>query len=340
MGLPLDNPDFALLGKIRVKEEGVEKVAQGIGIPWCGKAHKVWKANLKRDNRIIQRSSIPWNRVDYKVELLEDLIDIPIDCIDEGDLVDLCMQRSAERGSGCDAPAEIPGRPTSSDGAWESSEGLHTPVTPSLRPPKTRKRQYSWRKSSKKEICRRIRIFNPLEFRILRGKELTRKNKESANYREAESTFLGTTDDDGMVTSPNSDVTIQEAVWNADENRLVARKRFVPRKRLLPYSVKSFKESLKASSKIVTFIALYLAILTNVLGGLINIKRYERKSTVGTLTSLPRSESSRDYSCYYSFSILRKFLANILSFNKELWPNVIIDAYWKENKRLKRWKGI
>ena len=240
----------------------------------------------------------------------------------------------------CDAPAEIPGRPTSCDGAWESSEGLLTPVILSLRPPKTRKRQYSWRNSSKKEICRRIRIFNPLEFRNKRERELTRKNKESTNYREAESTFSGTTDDDGMVTSSNSDVTIRKAVWNADENRLVARKRFVPGKRLFPYSVKSFKESLKASSKIVTFIALYLAILTNVLGGLINIKRYERKSTVGTSTSLPRSKSSRDYSCYYSFSILRKFLANILSFNKELWPNVIIDAYWKENKQLKRWKGI
>ena len=44
MGLRLDNPDFTLQGKIPVKEEGVEKVAQGIGRPWCCKAHKVWKA--------------------------------------------------------------------------------------------------------------------------------------------------------------------------------------------------------------------------------------------------------------------------------------------------------
>ena len=217
----------------------------------------------------------------------------------------------------CDAPAEISGWPTSSDGAWKSSEGLLTPVTPSLRPPKTRKRQYSWRNSSKREICLRIRIFNPLEFRNEREKELTVKIQESTNCK-VESRLPHRPDDDGMVTSSNGDVTIRESAWNVDENRLVARKRFVPRKRLLPYSVKSFKESLKACSKIVTFIALYLAIVMNVLGGLINIKWYERKSTVGTSTSLPRSESSRDYRGYYSFSILRKFLANILGFNKEL----------------------
>ena len=238
----------------------------------------------------------------------------------------------------CDAPAEISEWPTSSDGAWESSEGFLTPVTPSLRPPKTRGRQYSWRNSSKREICMRIRIFNPLEFRNEREEELTCKNKESTNYREAESTFSGTPDDDGMVTSSNSDVTIQETVWNADENRLVARKHFVPRKRLLPYSVESFKESFKACSRIVTFIALYLAIVTNVLGGLINIKRYERRSTVGNSASLPQSKNSRDDNCYYSLSVLRKFLVNILGFNKELWPYVIMYPIWKENKQFKNGK--
>ena len=97
---------------------------------------------------------------------------------------------------------------------------------------------------------------------------------------------------------------------------------------------------LRACSRIVTFIALFLAIVTNVLGGLINIKRYERKSTVGTSASLPRFESSMSNSCYYSLSILRKFLANILGSDKELWPCVIIDINRKDNKRLKRRKGI
>ena len=33
-------------------------------------------------------------------------------------------------------------------------------------------------------------------------------------------------------------------------------------------------------------------------------------------------------------------MANIIGFDKELWPYVIIDTNWKDNKRLKRRKGI
>ena len=160
----------------------------------------------------------------------------------------------------------------------------------------------------------RMHIFNPLEFRKEREKELTFKSQKLTNCRKAESRFQGPPDDDGMVTSSNSDVTIRDTVRNADENRLVARKRFVPRERTPTYSVESFKRSFRACSQIVTFIALFLAIVTNLLGGLINIKRCGRKSTVGTSASLPRSESSRNDSCYYSFSILCKFLANISGF--------------------------
>ena len=81
-----------------------------------------------------------------------------------------------------------------------------------------------------------------------------------------------------------------------------------------------------------------MAIVTNVIGGLINIKRYERKSTVGTSASLQRSKNSRDDNCYYSLTVLRKFLANILGSNKELWPYVIMYPIWKENKQFKRGK--
>ena len=268
----------------------------------------------------------------------------PDSCIEGRVLVDLCKQMSGKRGSGCNAPAEIYKWPTSADGSCKSRRVFPTPVTPPLRPPKlarTGRKQYSWQNSSKREGCMHLRILKPLEFRKEK-KELTFKSQESKNCREAESTFPGPPDedgrkDDGMVTSSNSDVT---TLRNVEVNRLIARKRFVPRKRSLPYSVESFKESLKACSKIVTFIALYLAIVTNVLGGLINIKRYERKSTIGTSASLPRSESSRDYSCHYSFSIFRKFLVNILGFNKELWPYVIMYPIWKENKQFKNGKEI
>ena len=141
-----------------------------------------------------------------------------------------------------------------------------------------------------------------------------------------------------MVTSAISDVTIREAVWDPDVNKLIARKHLVSRKQLLPYSVKSITKAFKACSKIFTFIALYLAIATNVLGGLTNIIWYGKKSTVGNSNSLPRSESSRGDSCPYSFSIFRKCLDNILGFNQELWPYVIIYPIWRKNKLFRNGK--
>ena len=164
-----------------------------------------------------------------------------------------------------------------------------------------------------------IRILKPLKIRK-KKEELTFKSQESTNCQKAESRHPGSTTDDGMkyddiVASSNSDVP---TLRNVDVNRLIARKRFVPRKRSLTYSVRSFKRSLRAYTQIITFIALFLAIITNVLEGSINIKRYERKSAVGTSASLPRCESPRGYSCYCSFSILRKFLANVLGSDKEL----------------------
>ena len=184
-----------------------------------------------------------------------------------------------------------------------------------------------------------IRIFNPLKLRNKREKkELTVKIQESTNCK-AESTFSGRPDDDDIITSLNSDVNVRETVWHADENRLVARKHFVPRKRSLPYSVGSFGKLLKAYGRLVSFIALYLAIVTNVLGGLANITRYGKKSTVGNSDSLPRSESSGDYSCcHYSLSIFRKCLDNILRFNKELWSYGIIYPIWKKNKPFRKGK--
>ena len=179
-----------------------------------------------------------------------------------------------------------------------------------------------------------ISVFNH-KYQHINDKCKLKCSKMQEKETERECSFPGTPDDDGMVTSLNNDVT---TLWSVDVNRLIARKRFVPRKRSLPYSVGNFKESLRACSRIVTFIAFLLAIVTNVLVGLIDIKRYERKSTVGTSASLSRSENSRGNNCYYSLSVLRKFLANILGSDKELWPCVIMNTIWKENKQFKRRK--
>ena len=170
---------------------------------------------------------------------------------------------------------------------------------------------------------------------------MTFKSQESTNCQKAKARHPGSATDDGIkcddiVASSNSDVTIRDILWNAEVNRLIARKRYIPRKRLLTYSVGSFKRSLRACIRIITFIMLFIAITTSMLGGLINTRRCERKSTIGNSVSLPLCEYPMSYSCYSSLSILRKFLANILSSDEGLWPCVIMDTNWKDNKRLKK----
>ena len=66
----------------------------------------------------------------------------PDKCIEGSVLVDLCMQRSGRRESGCDAP--------------NASEELPTPMASSPRPPTlpaAQVRQYSWRHYAKKDVC-------------------------------------------------------------------------------------------------------------------------------------------------------------------------------------------
>ena len=250
----------------------MKEVAKDILRPAYREIHRVWLASKRKrktkdkreDRKIVRKGSMPWNQADYKAQLKKDLEDIrqklcrvlgkdlakkehsnveatsPVNRIEESVLVDLCEQRSGERGSGCNAPEEIYKFPASANVSCKSSEGFPTPVTSPLRPPKLARmarKQYAWRNSSKREVCMYIRILKPLEFRKEK-KELTFKSQESTNCRKAAFRFPGTPDDDGMVTSLNNDVT---TLWNVDVNRLIARKRFVPRKRSLPYSVGSFK---------------------------------------------------------------------------------------------------
>ena len=149
--------------------------------------------------------------------------------------------------------------------------------------------------------------------------------------REEESLLPGTPDGEGMVTSSISDVTIWEAVWELDVNKLVARKHLESRNRLCSYAEKGFEEAFKVYNKVVTFMTFYFAIVTNVLKGLTNIVRCERKNTVGNSKSLPHSESLRN-SSGYSFSTFLECLSDILGYNQELWLYTIIYAIWRKNK--------
>ena len=89
-----------------------------------------------------------------RVRILGEAKELPLDlqaiveaigldeCIEGSVLVDLCMQRSGRRESGCDAP--------------NASEELPTPVASSPRsptPPAAQVRQYSWRHYAKKKVC-------------------------------------------------------------------------------------------------------------------------------------------------------------------------------------------
>ena len=184
VGLLLDNPTFTFKGKIPVKEEEAEEVVKGVPNQGHQEVHRMWMASdrkiktedKRKDRGIVRESSMPWNQACYKAQLQKDLKDIrqkfsrvlgqdldksdnpfveatgPDKRIEGSVLVDLCMQRSGRRESGCDAP--------------KASEGFPTPVASPLRtptPPAAQVRQYSWRQYAKKEVCLYIRTLKPLK---------------------------------------------------------------------------------------------------------------------------------------------------------------------------------
>ena len=293
VGLLLNNPGFTFKGKISLKEERVEEVAKVVLRQAYRKVHRVWMASerkmktkdRRKDRKIVRGSSMPWNQAGYKAQLQKDLKDIrqklirvfgkdlaksdksfveatsPVNCIEGGVLVDLCMQRSGKRGSVCDAPNEADRFPRSADGSFEASKGFPTPVTSPLRPPKphrTEVRQYSWRDSTRKEVCMYIRKLKPLKTRKEK-EELKFKSQGATNCRNHSDVMVSGV----IVASPNSDVILQ----NVEVNRPIARKRYAPRKQLLMHSEGSFKSSLRVCSRTFTFIALLLAIVISVSGG-------------------------------------------------------------------------
>ena len=218
-----------------------------------------------------------------------------VKCIEGGVLVDLCMQRSGKRGNGCDAPNEADRFPRSADGSFKASEGLPTPMTSPLwppKPPRTEVRQYSWQNFTRKEVCMHIRTLKPLK---------TRKEKEELKFKRSGSTNCRNHSDvmvSGVIAKPDNDVTMRDIV---DVNRPIARKRYAPRKHLIVHSKGSLKSSLRVCSQTFTFIALILAIVISVVGGLFNIRLPKRKSTIGT------SSEPLDASRFLDSSVLSNF---------------------------------
>ena len=267
--------------------------------------------------------------------------------IEGGALVDLCIQRSEMKGSGCDAPKA----------SEEPLMAIETPL-PSPAMPAAQVRQYAYRLCAKKnkddirreiigvnkqsnhgssvlsqqaplvakahllDVVRKVgkserfkgKLLSDFKFkspRLRRGKVITSPllpsqkteegNQRSFVMREGNSLEIGLsnheyqhTNDICTLKCPKANKRGQEAqsrhpgstnyddiecdviiagngdVTRPDLNKPIARKRYVPRKQLFMPSEESFKSSLRICSRTFTFIALLLATVISVLGGLFN----------------------------------------------------------------------
>ena len=198
------------------------------------------------------------------------------------------------------------------------------PRTPT--PPAAQRRQYSWRKYVKKEVCLYIRTLKPLK---------TRKEKEELKFKRPGSTNCRNHSDvmvsGVIVTETNGDVTMR------DVNKPIARKRYAQKHSFV--SKKGFiKSSLRVCSRTVTKVALILAIVISILGGLFNIRLPERKSTIGTSSSLSPSEprivlSFLDYS---ALSSLGESAAAIIGISEGLCSCIHKVMFLNNSKQLIR----
>ena len=260
--------------------------------------------------------------------------------MEEGVSVDLCEQRSGERGSGCNAHEEIYKSHSLANVFYNSSEGFSTPVTSPLMPPKparTERKHYSWRNSSKREICMCIRILDPLELRNNNRKESMDENKRSMNYRETEYLFP---DGKGMVTSWISDVTIGEQDGKLGRNKLVARQYKRTQVCLRSSAEIGYGKVVKSYNMMIAIIAFYFIIVTHILKGITYSIRCERKNTVGNSGRVSEDEGMRNCRNDFFYTIL-KCLSNIWGYKHRLWLLLIIYGLWRRNKVFKKKdKGI
>ena len=235
----------------------------------------------------------------------------------------------------CNAPGEIYKSHTLSNVFYNSSEGFSTPVTSPLMPPKparTERKHYSWRNSSKREICMCIRILDPLELRNNSRKESMDENKRSMNYREAEYLFPG---GKGMVTSWISDVTVGEQDGKLGRNKLVARQYEKTRVCLRSSAEIGYGKVVKSYNKMIAIIAFYFIIVTHILKGITYSIWCERKSTVGNSGRVSEDEGMRNCRNDFFYTIL-KCLSNIWGYKHRLWLLLIIYGLWRRYKVFKK----
>ena len=137
------------------------------------------------------------------------------------------------------------------------SEGFPTPVASPPRtptPPAAKVKQYSWRNYAKKEVCLYIRTLKPLKTKKEEGK-LKFKRPGATNCQHPSDVIV-------------SDVIIRDIVVN----KPVAGKRYAPKKHSLVHTKRFLKSSLSVYSQTFTKVALMLAIVISILGGVFNVK--------------------------------------------------------------------
>ena len=256
----------------------------------------------------------------------------PVNCIEGGVLVDLCKQRSGERGSGCYGPEEIFKSPTLADISWRSSGGSSIPVTSPLMPPKparTGRKQYSWQNPPKKDICMHIRIINPWECGKEK-KEMTFKSQGSINCPHK-------TNDE--VASLNSYVTRAPAVLSVEEtSSLIARKRFLPTEYSALSLIDNFRKRWMAFKGFVSLLVIRLIMILGILGGIMEILRCERKRLIGNSMECVSSEELGNVRPPFPFYIFFECLSTIRIFQREFLNYDMIYLVWGRNKMVTRGK--
>ena len=225
----------------------------------------------------------------------------------------------------CDALKSADRFPKSSDGFSKSSKGFPTPVASPPRPPTpptAQISQYSWGKYVNKEVCLYIRTLKPLK---------TRMEKEELKFKHPGS--MNDDDIESDVIKHDIDVTIRDI----EVNKPIARKRYAQKHSFV--SKKGFLKSLsRVCSQTFTRVALMLAIVISILGGLFNIILPERKSTIGTSSSLSPSKPRVVLRCqgYSALFILRGSAAAIIGISEGLCSSIRKVIFLSDNQQLTR----
>ena len=158
-----------------------------------------------------------------------------------------------------------------------------------------------------------------------------RKEKEEVKFKRPGS--MNDDDIESDVIKLDSDVTIRDI----EVNKPIARKRYA-QKHLIVSKKGFLKSLLRVYSRTFTKVALMLAIVIIILGGLFNIKLPERKSTIGTSSSLSTSKPCVVLRChgYSTLSILRGSAAAIIGISEGLCSCIRKVIFSNGNQQLTR----